>query len=212
MKSTRSPRLARALAASVGLSALFLIVYGGCNWITSQRADVGRINFAWENRIPFVPLLIAPYLSIDLFFVAAPFVCRTEAELKTFVRRVAASILIAGLFFLALPMRFAYVRPQTDGWLGAVFDWFRGMDAPFNLFPSLHIALSVLLALIYARHTRGLLRAAVLVWFFLIAASAVLTWQHHVLDVVGGFALAGACVGFIREPHFVLASPAATGL
>ena len=46
---------------------------------------------------------------------------------------------------------------------------------------------------------RGVVRVAIVVWFFLIAASAVLTFQHHLLDVVGGFALAGYCFYFIRE-------------
>jgi protein-tyrosine phosphatase len=73
------------------------------------------------------------------------------------------------------------------------------MDLPYNLFPSLHIALGALLSVTYARHTRGILRIAVSIWFGLIAASAVLTYQHHVLDVVGGAVLAGYCFYFIRE-------------
>lgn len=181
------------------MSALFVVVYAGCNWITAQRTDVGTIFFEWERHIPFLPLLIAPYLSIDLFFVAAPFLCRSERELSTFARRVAAAIVMAGICFLALPFRFAFTRPHADGWIGAVFDWFRAMDAPFNLFPSLHIALSALLIVTYARHTRGAVRAAIVVWFFLIILSAVFTYQHHVLDVIGGFALAGYCFYFIRE-------------
>lgn len=96
-------------------------------------------------------------------------------------------------------MRFAFARPAAGGFLGAVFDWFREMDLPYNLFPSLHIALCGLLAVAYARHTRGVLRFLSNAWFVLIAASAVLTYQHHVLDVVGGFALAGYCFYFIRE-------------
>src|SRR5476651_2831748 len=28
---------------------------------------------------------------------------------------------------------------DLGSWLGAVFDWFRGMDQPYNLLPSLHI-------------------------------------------------------------------------
>src|SRR5438270_13463445 len=65
----------KALAVSAGLSILFLIVYGGCNWITSHRTGVGTFYFEWERRIPFVPFFILPYMSIDLFFVAAPFLC-----------------------------------------------------------------------------------------------------------------------------------------
>src|SRR5450631_181985 len=63
----------KAFAASIGLSVLFVVVYGWCNWITAQRHDVGTLYFEWERFIPFVPLMIVPYLSIDLFFVAAPF-------------------------------------------------------------------------------------------------------------------------------------------
>src|SRR5687768_4957099 len=189
----------RALAASVGLSALFLIVYGWCNWFTSQRSDVGTLFFEWERLIPFVPLMIVPYMSIDLFFVAAPFLCRSDRELATFSKRIAAAILVAGVCFLLFPLRFAFERPHADGWLGALFDWFREMDQPYNLLPSLHIALRTILAEFYARHTRGLLRHASNLWFVLIGLSAVLTYQHHVMDVVGGFALGAYCLYFIRE-------------
>ena len=81
--------------------------------------------------------MILPYMSIDLFFIAAPFLCRTQEELRIFSRRVIAAILIAGLCFLLFPLRFAFPRPHANGWLGAVFDWFRGVDVPYNLFPSL---------------------------------------------------------------------------
>ena len=200
------PHPLKALGVSAGLSALFLIVYGGCNFITGQRGSVGTIFFEWERHIPFVPLLIAPYLSIDLFVVCAPFLCGSERELRTFTKRVAAAIVVAGICFLAFPLRFAFARPQTDGTLGAIFDWFRTMDAPFNLVPSLHIALAGLLVVTYRRHTRGVIRETVTIWFALIAASAVLTFQHHFLDVVGGFALAGYCFYFIREEPAALSA------
>lgn len=193
------PRFVTALAVSAGLSALFLVIYGGCNWITAQRSGVGTIAFEWERHIPFVPIMTVPYLSIDLFFIAAPFLCRSQRELATFAKRIAAAIIVAGICFLLFPLRFAFARPEASGFLGAVFDWFRGMDRPYNLFPSLHIALTGLLIVTYARHTRGALRVLLIVWFVLIAASAVLTYQHHLLDVVGGFALAGYCFNFMRE-------------
>ena len=193
------PTFVRALAVSAGLSALFLVVYSGCNWITARRGDVGTIYFAWERHIPYVPLMVVPYLSIDLFFVTAPFLCRSQRELSAFAKRISAAIVVAGTCFLLFPRRFAFDRPQADGWLGAAFDWFRGMDLPYNLFPSLHIALGSLLVVTYARHTRGVIRVLVCGWFVLIAASAVLTLQHHILDVIGGMALAGYCFYFIRE-------------
>jgi len=182
-----------ALRASVSLSALFLVVYGACNHITSLRSDVGSWVYGWERHIPFVPLMIVPYLSIDLFFVAAPFLCTGRRELRQFSWRVVLAVCVAGAFFLAMPLRFTFERPHAGGVLGAVFDWFREMDKPFNQFPSLHIALRTILADLYARHLRTWARVASDVWFSLIGASTLLVYQHHVADVAGGFALAALC-------------------
>jgi predicted protein tyrosine phosphatase/membrane-associated phospholipid phosphatase len=189
----------KAAKTSALLSALFFVVYGGCNWITAHRAHVGTLFFEWERHIPFVPLMIIPYMSIDLFFVAAPFLCRDKRELSTFARRVSFAILVAGICFLLFPLRFAFERPHVSGWLGAIFNTFRNFDQPYNLLPSLHIALRTILACLYARHSRGLLRIASNIWFSLIGFSTVLTYQHHVMDVVGGFVLAGYCFYIFRE-------------
>lgn len=190
----------KAFAVSAGLSVLFLVVYSGCNWITGQRGQVGSFYFLWERAIPFVSFMIIPYMSIDLFFITAPFLCRTNEELRIFSRRVVAAILIAGLCFLLFPLRFAFPRPYASGWLGAIFDWFRGMDSPFNLLPSLHAALLLLLVDLYARNLRGVFLFAAMLWFFLIGLSPLLTYQHHVIDIVGGFVLAGYCFYLFREP------------
>jgi protein-tyrosine phosphatase len=189
----------KALLVSVGLSILFLIVYGGCNWITARRANVGTFYFEWESNVPFVPFFILPYMSIDLFFIVAPFLCRTDRELSILAKRIAAAIIIAGICFLLFPLRFAFPRPHADGWPGALFDWFRGMDAPYNLLPSLHAAFTLILFNIYLRHTRGFVRVATMTWFLLIALSPVLTYQHHLIDIMGGFVLAGYCFYLFRN-------------
>jgi hypothetical protein len=80
----------------------------------------------------------------------------------------------------------------------------RGMDSPFNLLPSLHAALLLLLVDLYARNLRGVLLFAAMLWFFLIGLSPLLTYQHHVIDIVGGFVLAGYCFYLFREPSLAL--------
>ncbi|MFL6519690.1 MAG: phosphatase PAP2/dual specificity phosphatase family protein [Chthoniobacterales bacterium] len=189
------------LAASIGLSLLFLILYPLCNWLAAQRAYVPSLFFGWERAIPFVPLMIAPYMSLDLLFVAAPFLCRNNRELATLSKRIVAALLVAGVCFLLFPLRFAFERPPLSGWLGDFFAWFGGLDRPFNLLPSLHIAFCTILGEFYARQTRRALRHAFVVWFVLIAFSAVLTFQHHTMDVVGGFALGAYCLYFFPESN-----------
>src|SRR5262249_21104344 len=173
--------MVRALQTSVLLSVLFVVVYGGTNWFTAQRpdSDVRTWYFAWElTAIPYVPLLIVPYMSIDLFFFLAPFLCRDEPELRVFVRRVVLSILVAASLFLLVPLKLAWPgRPGVGGWFGDLVE--ESCTAPFlmeyphNLFPALHIALCTILADTYARHTRGIVRVLPYTWFSLIACSTV---------------------------------------
>lgn len=190
---------AKAAKTAALLSLLFVLVYSSTNWITAQRTDVGTWYFEWERLIPFVPLMIVPYMSIDLFFLAGPFLCRDERELRTLSRRITFAIMTAGIFFLVLPLELALERPQTGGWLGAIWGAFCGLDKPHNLFPSLHITLRTILAELYARHTRGVVNLAVHVWFSLVGFSTVLTHQHHLIDVVGGFILAAFCFYLFSE-------------
>ena len=199
----------KALAVSVALSILFLIIYGSCSWITARRANVPTFYFEWERGIPFVPFFILPYMSIDLFFVAAPFLCQTNRELSTLARRITTAIIVAGICFLLFPLRFAFARPHTDGWLGAIFDWFRGMDAPFNLLPSLHAALMLILADVYLRRSSGIVRLTLVIWFVLIALSPILTYQHHLIDILGGLVLAVLCFRLFRDRD--LSSPLSDG-
>jgi len=65
--------------------------------------------------------------------------------------------------------------------------------------PSLHAALMLILADVYLRHTRGLVRLAIIVWFALIALSPILTYQHHLIDIAGGFALGALCLWMFRN-------------
>ena len=98
-----------------------------------------------------------------------------------------------------MPLRLAVPRPPSPGWTGAIYQILHGFDQPYNLFPSLHITLRAILAELYARHTKGRARGATLLWFSLIGFSTLLTYQHHVVDVVGGFMLAAICFCLFRE-------------
>jgi len=193
------PAKSSAAATSAALSLLFVIVYSSCNWITAHRTDVGTWYYGWEKYIPFVPLMIVPYMSIDLFYVAAPFLCTSREELRVFARRIAFTILVAGAFFLAMPLKLGTPLPQPAGWTGVLFKFLHGFDQPTNLFPSLHIALRTVLASLYARHSKGIVRVASNIWFSLIGFSTLLTYQHHIVDIVGGFVLAAIAFYIFRE-------------
>jgi hypothetical protein len=148
--------------------------------------------------------MIVPYWSIDLFFMASFFVCRGRGELATLGRRIGLAILVAGACFVVMPLRLCFPRPEIDGVPGALFALLRSFDQTYNLCPSLHIALRTILVDTYARHSQGPWRAAVHVWFGLIGVSTVLTYQHQVVDVIGGFLLSALVFYACRERRELL--------
>jgi membrane-associated phospholipid phosphatase len=226
---TRRPWV-RAILFSLALSSMFVLVYGGCNAIASRRSDLGTCFFAWELRIPFVPALIVPYMSIDLLFVGSFLLCADQIELRAHARRIALAIMVAGLAFLVFPLETGYRRPEVSGWTGWLFEFLWSFDKPHNLVPSLHVALASLLWPVYARHgprrgfrlgtgrlqVRGPARGFVHVWFALILVSPLLTWQHHLLDVATGAMLAQVCLFAFPERRLrsmrSLANPRVAGL
>lgn len=180
----------QAALAAIGTSAMFFLLYGGAGWLTSERTDVGTWYYQWERHIPFVKEMIVPYMSIDLFFFAAPFFCRNRSELRLLVGRLLLVMVIAAACFVIYPLRLAVERPIADGALGSIYNWFTSIDQAYNLCPSMHIALRTVLAAHYGSRLRGIWNGLMHFWFFLIGCSTLLLYQHHVIDVVGGFVLA----------------------
>jgi len=180
-----------AVVAVLFLAPFFFSTYGYATRVTATLPDVPSVVFAWEHRIPFWPWTIVPYWSIDLLYGLSLLLCVSRRELGALVKSLVTVQTLSIACFLAFPLRFTFERPRPDGLFGALFDILMGFDKPFNQAPSLHIGLLVILWITWARHTRGLGRACVHVWFFLIGLSVLTTYQHHFLDVPTG-ALAGA--------------------
>jgi membrane-associated phospholipid phosphatase len=174
---------------------LFFLVYGWCNAVSAAQPHVGSIIFPWERRIPFVPLMIIPYLSIDLFFAGSFFLCRDRAQLRTHAARIILAIAISAAAFLLFPLRYGWSRPVVGGWLGMLFVPLNALDRPYNLCPSLHISLRTLLWRIYGAclRERRWARAVLWSWFVLIGLSTLLVYQHHVIDLIGGYLVALLC-------------------
>lgn len=183
------------------LAPLFFSTYGLATWVTSQRSDVGTLVFGWETHMPFLAWTIVPYWSIDLLYGFSLLLPNSRHELKQHALRLLSAQVIAVSCFLIWPLRFTFERPELDGVFGWLFAVLAGFDKPFNQAPSLHIALLVILWVMYQRHTQGVWRWLVHGWFALIGISVLTTYQHHFIDLPTG-ALAGwLCVWLWPMEH-----------
>ena len=170
----------------VFLAPFFYLTYGLANWTASVRANVPNLAFAWEKHIPFVAWTIIPYWSINAFYALSLFVNDTAEDVGRLARRYLSAQVVAVLCFIAFPLQAIFVRPETHGLPGFMFDVLGGFDKPFNQAPSLHIALLVIIW----DHWRSRLRGAGLAlwhgWCLLIGLSVLTTWQHHIIDIPTG--------------------------
>lgn len=189
----------RALAWLALLAPAFFASYGFANWVASLRTDVGAVVFDWERTIPFVAWTIVPYWTIDALYGLSLLLCATRAEVDALGRRLLLAQAICVACFLAFPLRFSFARPETGGVFGWMFDVLAGFDKPFNQAPSLHIALLVILWLLYLRRLPDRWRWLVHGWFALIGISVLTTYQHHFIDIPTGLLVGWLCVWLVPD-------------
>ena len=194
--------IGHAIALGIAFSLWFAVIYGGADFLAGLRDRYFRVHLDAELALPFVPMMSVFYMSIYPLFWCAPFVLRTVPELQALALTLATVTLVAGLFFLVLPSELAFAPPQVDGIWRPVFVLADRLNLRYNLFPSLHVALSVTCASAYALKTTLFWRSLFTGWAALISASTVLTHQHHLADVAGGVIL-GIAASRLVYPRFV---------
>lgn len=174
-------------SSCVWLTGLWILVYGGANWITSLHSYRIRLHFELERSFPFVPATAVIYLSLFPMLWLAPIVMQTAERLNRFAKALACLMILSGIGFLLLPAEQVHSPKSPDGLIGRVFQLADSINLTHNYLPSLHVGMGVLCAFAYGRC--DLPRAITLLfwsWAVAIAASTLLLHQHYLVDVVTG--------------------------
>jgi membrane-associated phospholipid phosphatase len=184
-------RLIVGIAGAAIVSLAFFPIYLGGAMTTGLLDHRLHLYADWERALPFWPPMIVPYLSMFVLFLV-PVLQLDEAELIELVRRLVVASVVGGLFFLCLPTETGFDERGDAGMWQPLYDALYAVDGRANAVPSFHViyTASILLAFIDVATAR--LRIAYMVWLVLVCLSTILTHRHHVLDVVGGLAIAAA--------------------
>lgn len=175
------------------LYLLFAIVYFGSNWISSIRDDHLHLYFDWELAIPFVPVWIYIYLSMSFFFLL-PLLVMNRRELELLLKGFAGVTLAGGILLLVFPTESGWERLTRVPGYELAFDLLYALDLPYNLFPSMHVALTTFCMMALHRACSiGIAYSLILLWWGFLQASVLFVHQHHLVDIGGGVAVAELC-------------------
>jgi membrane-associated phospholipid phosphatase len=150
----------------------------------NRRIDLG---IELDRKTPYVPLFALVYFSTYIF-VLQPFFILTNARQFYWMMTSFASIsVISSLIHATFPSKIERVELVTAGGLsGWMLGMFQKTCKPYGNFPSMHVGLSVPVAVANYMVGGPVNGSLVLIWAVLIAISTLYTKQHYILDVLAG--------------------------
>jgi hypothetical protein len=171
---------------------------------------------ALDELIPFQPVTLVAYLSLWFYVGIAPALQLTFRELVVYGLWIGALCVTGLTLFYFWPTVVPPRMPELTSFPG--FALLRGVDAPGNACPSMHVAVSIFSAVWIEHLLRGMrapwaLRLFNAAWFLAIAYSTLAVKQHVALDAAAGAALglAFAWPSLHWRPGRARHSPAAPG-
>jgi membrane-associated phospholipid phosphatase len=188
----------------LGIATLWVFGYFGLGARGPLPHQVD-LRIAIDEWIPFVGWMIWPYL-LGIAFPLTPLITIRCHHLFRLAAVGYMAVITASLVcFLLFPAASTDLRPNPGvADLDPISKWatvaLHAIDPPSNLFPSLHVSLATLAALLIwkAAPRWGLLVAT---FATIISISVCAVKQHVVFDVVAGLALAAVTYTFIFRSY-----------
>lgn len=166
-----------------------------------------RLDTWLDRHIPFVPGAFWVYVCYYLVAISPAWLARRWSDFKPMATSYGVATALAWVAWIALPVRMIPPPLACSGLTCQVLLRFIDADGGVNVFPSMHVAHSMLAALFHLRH-RSAARWLVAAGALGVTASTVLIRQHYVVDIPAGLAV--AAVGWIAGLR--VAEPREAGL
>jgi membrane-associated phospholipid phosphatase len=180
--------------ACAGIILMYMIPYGIVNHLPLNRSIIPFLP--GEALIPFLPWTFIIYISV---FIQGLIIIRAMPRrmMKKAMMFAGGMVFAALMLFLFFPIEYPRMLYATDNWL---INLFRATDGPGNCFPSLHVAITILLAFCYTLVEKSTWKKVFMwVWTIAICISVLTTKQHYIIDVLGGIAISIPCMYFVNR-------------
>jgi membrane-associated phospholipid phosphatase len=168
----------------VGLLFLTILVV---NNISATRSRQLRTRLPLDDRIPFVPAFALPYFSAYILGNGGYLFLRHDERFPSMMLGYLVIYIVSNLSHLLVPSRVERHEQLAVRNLSTyLISRFQATSKPFNNFPSMHVSYCLYSALIVVYYLGAPWTPGLLLWAGLVAASTLLTKQHHLIDVGAG--------------------------
>lgn len=167
-----------------------LALYAGVMTIYMSAGHVARppqvsLVTPLDDAIPFVPAAMYGYALAYVVPVALLWVEVSREGVARMTRACLLAYAMAAAFFVVMPVIDADPPIAGSSLAERLLEWNRAADPTKNAFPSMHVGLAVLLALIGFQRSRAW-GWALLTCGAIISVSTLLVKQHFILDIPAG--------------------------
>jgi membrane-associated phospholipid phosphatase len=169
---------------------------------------------SWADAaIPFVPLMVVPYLSFLLLVpLVVPLLNLGAGSFRRFLTMGLALIssqLVLDLAYFLFQTQVIRDVPAGVGPLRSLIGTLWSSDQPFSAFPSGHCAWTTIgiISLLRLRDRYPRLAWGLIAWLALVFPATVMLRQHYLIDVYAGilvgFSCYWACMFVVERPRLV---------
>jgi membrane-associated phospholipid phosphatase len=169
----------------MALMAAFVVgVYLPTNYFADYRSDVISSHTFIEASLPLVPSFVYIYTVCYVCLLISPvLLLPKKSEFTPLVINIIIVTVLSGLVFLVFPSTTHRPLFTPTSFTEQILIYLYVIDSPNNCFPSLHVSMTVLVALALCQKYPKTVPISLAV---MICISTVLTKQHAIIDVVTG--------------------------
>ncbi len=156
--------------------------------------------YYFDQFIPFLGWMIVPYYSYYIMFIIPPFIIKDYKKLKLLTNLLIGVSLFCYFIYLIWPISSDVILNQVKENHFSFFHSSVTFDFLYqNAFPSMHVAVSVIIGFVIAREYPKK-RIVSYLWILAIFLATFLIKQHYILDSIFGFAIAlPACYVYCKK-------------
>ena len=164
--------------------------------LNHPRGAAHNLQTAFDTHWPFMPVLAIPYLlTLPVFWLTLLYGAWQNKKFEALTATVIITYSLSYLIFFVFQTHVVRPADTAPGFLDGLVRAIYSHDPPYNAFPSLHVAMAVILGFyFYQIKSRWLWLVAV--FSVLVILSTLFIRQHYILDVIGGLMLS-ATVSYV---------------